>query len=59
MKKVKISIGYEFEIDIDDSNEEFDNNFDKLRSEIKDDSIKFVTSNFNKADIRIIYELEE
>ena len=64
MAMIKVSIEYELEIDIDDSNEDlFNNDFNKLRSKVKSDSIKFISENkdnpnFNYKE-KIIYELKE
>lgn len=62
MAMVKVCIDYEFGIDLGtNSPEEFDEEFNKLRAIIKEDTEKFVLSNIDNATMkkRILFELEE
>ena len=62
MAMVKVCIDYEFGIDLDtNSEEEFNEEFNKLRAIIKEDTEKFVLSNIDNATMkkRILFELEE
>lgn len=62
MAMIKVCIDYEFGIDLDaNSEEEFDKEFNKLRTIIKEDTEKFVLSNVDNATMkkRILFELTE
>lgn len=62
MAMIKVCIDYEFGINLDaNSPEEFDEEFNKLRKIIKEDTEKFVLSNIDNADVKrkILFELEE
>lgn len=62
MAMVKVCIDYEFGIDLDtNSEEEFSEEFNKLRAIIKEDTEKFVLSNIDNATMkkRILFELTE
>lgn len=62
MAMIKVCIDYEFGIDLDaNSEEEFDKEFNKLRTIIKEDTEKFVLSNVDNATMkkRILFELAE
>jgi len=59
---IKISIEYEFGVELDyDSEEMFDSEFNKLRAIIKKDTEKFILSNIDSSDCKkkIRFELEE
>lgn len=61
MTMVKVSINYEFGIELDtNSEEEFNTEFNKLRSIIKDDTEKFILSNIDSSDVKkkILFELD-
>lgn len=62
MAMIKVCIDYEFGINLDaNSEEEFNEEFNKLRSIIKEDTEKFVLSNIDNTDVKrkILFELEE
>lgn len=62
MDKVKVSIEYEFGINIDyDSISVFNSEFTKLREIINKDTEKFILSNLDNPDFKksIKFELEE
>lgn len=53
MAMVKVCIDYEFGIDLDtNSEEEFNEEFNKLRAIIKEDTEKFVLSNIDNATMK-------
>lgn len=59
---VKVCIDYEFGIDLDtNSLEEFDEEFNKLRAIIKEDTEKFVLSNIDNSTMKkkILFELDK
>lgn len=61
MTMVKVSINYEFGIELDTNlEEEFNAEFNKLRSIIKDDTEKFILSNIDSSDVKkkILFELD-
>lgn len=62
MTMVKVSINYEFGIELDtNSEEEFNAEFNKLRSIIKDDTEKFILSNIDSSDVKkkkILFKLD-
>lgn len=61
MTMIKVSINYEFGIELDaNSEEEFNAEFNKLRSIIKDDTEKFILSNIDSSDVKkkILFELD-
>lgn len=58
----KVCIDYEFGIDLDtNSEEEFNEEFNKLRAIIKEDTEKFVLSNIDNATMKkkVLFELAE
>ena len=62
MAMIKVCIDYEFGINLDaNSPEEFDEEFNKLRKIIKEDTEKFVLSNIDSSTMkkRIPFELVE
>lgn len=62
MAMVKVCIDYEFGIDLDaNSEEEFNEEFNKLRAIIKEDTEKFVLSNIDNATMKkkVLFELAE
>lgn len=62
MAMVKVCIDYEFGIDLDaNSEEEFNEEFNKLRAIIKEDTEKFVLSNIDNATMKkkVLFELTE
>lgn len=62
MAMVKVCIDYEFGIDLDaNSPKEFDEEFNKLRAIIKEDTEKFVLSNIDNSTMKkkILFELDE
>lgn len=62
MAMIKVCIDYEFGINLDaNSEEEFNEEFNKLRSIIKEDTEKFVLSNIDNTDVKrkVLFELEE
>lgn len=61
MTMIKVSINYEFGIELDaNSEEEFNTEFNKLRSIIKNDTEKFILSNIDNSDVKkkILFELD-
>ena len=61
MTMIKVSINYEFDIELDaNSEEEFNTEFNKLRSIIKNDTEKFILSNIDNSDVKkkILFELD-
>lgn len=62
MAMVKVCIDDEFGIDLDtNSEEEFNEEFNKLRAIIKEDTEKFVLSNIDNATMKkkVLFELAE
>lgn len=62
MAMIKVCIDYEFGIELDaDSEDAFNEEFNKLRAIIKKDTEKFILSNIDNADVKrkILFELEE
>lgn len=62
MAMIRVCIDYEFGIDLDaSSEEEFNDEFNKLRAIIKKDTEKFILSNIDNSDVKrkILFELEE
>lgn len=58
---IKVCIEYEFGVELDsNSEEEFNEEFNKLRSIIKSDTEKFILSNIDSNDVKkkILFELD-